>query len=149
MPGVRLNLPEGCTLMQLARSLGAHDLGRYGWQVRVTDFDALLSALRPVLQRRLESSPLAGATTSVVIDLYRERVELQLAAGRLKSVGRAPSAARASIRLRSPQLTQLLLGYRSREELEAQQPDVRSAPADRMLLDVLFPRVDAFLYAPY
>lgn len=41
-PGVRLNLPASCTLMRLAHSLGAHELGTYAWQVHVPDFAALL-----------------------------------------------------------------------------------------------------------
>jgi len=64
-PGIRLNLPANCTLMQLARSLGTHDLGAYAWQIHVPDVAALLRALAPVLERRVAGSPFAGLTRDV------------------------------------------------------------------------------------
>lgn len=39
--GLRLNLPAHGSLMQLARSLDAHDLGTYAWQIHVRDIDGL------------------------------------------------------------------------------------------------------------
>jgi predicted N-acetyltransferase YhbS len=71
-PGIRLNLPVGCTLMRLARSFDAHDLGTYAWQIHVPDVAALLRVLTPVLEHRVAVSPLfAGLTRDVRLSLYR------------------------------------------------------------------------------
>jgi len=138
-PGIRLNLPAGCTLMKLARQLGARDLGAYGWQVRVTDFERLLRVLAPVLERRLARSPFAGLTRSVRLGLYQETLRLGFEAGQLQEVDGAESTGAEAIRLPPPQFVQLVLGYCTREELETRHPDVRVVHADRMLIDVLFP----------
>jgi predicted N-acetyltransferase YhbS len=75
-PSIRLNLPLGCTLAQVALSLGGHDGGAYAWQIHVPDVAALLRALAPVLERRIAASSLAGLTQDVRISLYRETIQL-------------------------------------------------------------------------
>lgn len=98
-PGIRLNLPAGCTLMQVARTLGAHDLGTYAWQVYVPDLAALLRAIGPVLEQRLAASPFAGLSRELQICFYRDSVTLRFAAGRLADVAASgPARARSTSR---------------------------------------------------
>jgi len=47
------------------------------------------------------------------------------------------------------QFIPLLLGYRTAEELRATYPDVSIAPAWRLLVDTLFPKVASFIYTTY
>jgi hypothetical protein len=148
-PGIRLNLPESCTLMRLARSLGARDLGRYAWQVNIPDRAQLLRALAPVLERRVAQSALAGLTREVRLSLYEETLCARFESGRLQDLTREDPNGAETIRMPPAQFVPLVLGHRSREELQAQHPDVSVAPSERMVLDVLFPRVEAFLYLPY
>jgi GNAT superfamily N-acetyltransferase len=149
-PGLRLNLPAGCTLMRLARSLDAYDLGTYAWQIRVPDVVALLRALRPVLERRVAGSPFAGLSKDVRINLYRETILLRFEKGqltRVENVGLAESE-RALTCPASPFIP-LLLGYRTVDELHAAYPDVSVPPAWRLLVDTLFPKLAAFIYTIY
>jgi len=148
-PGLRLTLPAGCTLMRLARSLGAHDLGTYAWQIHVPDVAALLRALGPALERRIAASALAGLTRDVDLDLYRETVRLRFRSGALAEVTDLGFTGGGSIQIPPPQFTPLLLGYRTREELHATHPDLRIAPAWRLLVDTLFPKTTSFLYTAY
>lgn len=148
-PGLRLTLPAGCTLMRLARSLGAHDLGTYAWQIHLPDVAALLRALTPVLERRVAASAFAGLTRDVDLGLYRRTVRLRFRAGALTQVIDLGFTGGGPIQIPPPQFTPLVLGYRTREELRAAHPDLRVAPASRLLVDTLFPKMTAFLFTAY
>ena len=148
-PGIRLNLPANCTLMRLARSLDAHDLSTYAWQIHVPDVAALLRALTPVLERRIASSPFAGLTRDVRLSLYRETLLLRFVAGRLTEVANLGFTGGEEIRCPPLQFIPLLLGYRTVEELRATYPDVSVAPVCRLLVDTLFPKVTSFIYTIY
>ncbi|HEC33329.1 MAG TPA: GNAT family N-acetyltransferase [Chloroflexi bacterium] len=148
-PGIRLNLPAGCTLLRLARSLGGHDLGTYAWQIHVPDFAALLRMLGPVLERRIAESPFVGLTRDLRLSLYRETLLLRFVAGRLTEVVNLGFTGDEPLRFPPLSFIPLLLGYRMWEELRATHPDVNVAPAWRLLTDTLFPRVASFIYTIY
>jgi GNAT superfamily N-acetyltransferase len=148
-PGIRLNLPAGCTLMRLARSLGAYDMGTYAWQIHVPDMVALLRALTPVLERRVAGSPFAGLTRTVRLGLYRETLELRFKTGKLAEVANLNPAGDEAICFPPLQFIPLVLGHRTWEELHATYPDASVAPAWRLLVDTLFPKVASFIYIIY
>ena len=148
-PGIRLNLPAGCTLMRLARSLGAYDMGTYAWQIHVPDVVALLRALTPVLERRVAGSPFAGMTRDVRLGLYRETLELRFRTGKLAEVANLDPAGDEAICFPPLQFIPLVLGYRTWEELHVTYPDASVAPAWRLLVDTLFPKVASFVYMIY
>ncbi len=148
-PGIRLNLPADGVLMRLAHTLGAHDLGTYAWQIHVPDMAALLRALAPVLERRVAESPFAGLSRDVRVSLYREAIRLRFEAGRLTDVANLGFTSGAPIRFPPLQFIPLVLGYRTREELQAVYPDVGVEPAWRLLVDTLFPQAPSFIYTIY
>ena len=148
-PGIRLNLPAACTLMRLARSLGAHDMGTYAWQIHVPDRAALLRALAPVLERRIARSPFAGLTRDVRLGLYRETLALRFVEGKIAAVSDEGLTDDAIVRLPPLQFTPLVLGYRTAGELRASYPDVSIASPWRLLVDTLFPKVSSFIYTNY
>jgi predicted N-acetyltransferase YhbS len=152
-PGIRLNLPANCTLMRLARSLGARDLGTYAWQIYLPDPVGLLRALTPALERRLAASPFAGLTRVVVLSFYRSGAALHFEGGRLAAVSELAADAlagfSADLRLPPTAFTPLVLGYRNLDELRTAYPDVGADARWRLLLDTLFPRGESFLYTVY
>ncbi len=148
-PGIRLNLPAGCTLMRLAQSLGARDLGTYAWQIYVPDVPALLRALIPVFEQRIGNSPFAGLTLDVSISFYREASLLSFEAGRLVDVKAAGQTDDCQLRCPPRAFVPLLLGHRSIDEQASAYPDLVVARRWRLLVDTLFPKVSGFLYSPY
>ena len=148
-PGIRLNLPAHCTLMRLARSLGAYDMGTYAWQIHVPDVAALLRALGPVLERRIAQSEFAGLTREVRLGLYRQTLALRFKGGQLAEVADLGFTGWEDIRFPPLQFTPLVLGYRSADELHQAYPDAGVSPAWRLLVDTLFPKVRAFLHTVY
>ena len=150
-PGIRLNLALGCTLSQVALSLGGHDGGAYAWQIHIPDVAALLRALAPVLERRIAASSLAGLTQDVRISLYRETIQLRFAAGKVTEVANAGFTTWHDEPIRFPplQFTPLVLGYRTWQELKAAFPDVDVTPKARLLVDTMFPKTESFIYTLY
>jgi predicted N-acetyltransferase YhbS len=148
MPGVRLNLPAGCTLMRLARSFGARDLGTYAWQIQVPDLPALLRAIGPALERRIAASPFVGLTREVRFCFFRDSVALRFAGGHLAEV--TPGGPiEGEISFPPLAFIPLLLGHRSLDELRAAYPDIYVDKSCRMLLETLFLKAPAFLYPAY
>lgn len=148
-PYLRLNLSAGSTLVQVARHHGARDTGTYAWQIRLMDVGRLLGKLAPVLERRVAASPFAGLTEKVCLNLYREAFEMRFEAGRLVAVERLGFKGRSGIRFPPALAAPLLLGYRSREELAQTHHDVLVWPEWRHLVDVLFPKMQSFIYTNY
>jgi predicted N-acetyltransferase YhbS len=151
-PGIRLNLPNSCTLTRLARALGGHDMGTYAWQIHVPDVAVLLQALRPVLADRIAGSPFAGLTRDIQLNLYQERLVLHFENGELMEMFTSErDALKGDVILRCPSLQYipLVLGYRTWRDLRSSYPDVSVPPVWRLLVDTLFPSVASFLYSPY
>lgn len=148
-PYIRFNLPVSNDLLRAARYRGARDAGTYTWQMHIVDAASLLRKLAPVLERRVAASPFAGLTKTLVINLYREAVELRFEDGKLSQVQAVGFREWGDINLPPLLLAPLVLGYRSREELEHMYPDVGMRGEAKFLADVLFPRLDAFLFTIY
>jgi len=147
-PYIRLVLPRNCVLMQAALYHGAHDIGTYAWQIHIPDMARLLSAIGPVLERRLAESPFSGLTEEVKLNFYREAVALNFVDGKIKKVQKLDSAD-GSICVPPRAAVPLVLGYRSREELGDSWPDLSMPPKEAYLIDILFPKMASHIYTTY
>lgn len=148
-PDIRLNLPANCDLIQLAKTWHVHHEGAYAWQMQIVDVARLLRKIAPVLERRVANSPFNGLHEHVIINLYREAFDLHFDHGKLVSVQSLGFSERGEINIPPLLFAPLLLGYRSREELSQMYPDVSCWPRAKVLVDVLFPKMDAFIYSGY
>ena len=127
--------------------LGAKLAARYeppdGWYVRVADVPAFLKRVGPVLEARLASSPLVGYTGDLKIDFYRGGLRLAFEQGKLMRAEPWQEALYGDeCHAHFPPLIflQLLLGYRSLDELYAYFQDVWPKDEARLLLNTLFPK---------
>ena len=130
-------------------SWGATNPGTYAWQIHLVDVGRLLRKLAPVLERRINASPFNGLSQKVIVNLYREAFELHFEGGKLLAVNNIGFNDGGEIRIPPMQFTQLVLGYRSHEELRQNYPDVAVWGQVRLLVDVLFPKMDSFIYSIY
>ena len=83
------------------------------------------------------------------LSLYRETLVLRFVAGQMTEIANLGFTGGEAIRLPPLQFIPLLLGYRTVEELRAAYPNVSVAPAWRLLVDTLFPKVTPFIYTIY
>ena len=148
-PYIRLCLPETHTLLEAARYLGAHTLGRSAGQIKLVDIERLLRRIGHVLERRIAESPRSGLTEDVCLNLYREAYTLSFREGRLAGVVRLGFSDQGGIRIPPLLLAPLMLGYQSREELAQADHDVSVSPRWQPVVDVLFPKRTSFLYTAY
>ncbi|MBZ0291895.1 MAG: GNAT family N-acetyltransferase [Anaerolineae bacterium] len=148
-PYVRFNLPVTNDLLTLAQCFGAYDTHTYAWQIHLVDPTKLLRKLGPVLERRIASSIFSGMSRTFVINLYQKAIEVCFEHGKLSSVQSIRFSGWGDIRIPPLLLAPLLLGYRSREELSHVYPDLGASGEYRHLVDVMFPRLEAFIYTNY
>ncbi len=149
-PYIRLNIPRQHLLVELARAWGAKDLGTYAWQIYLPDVQRLLNKLIPVFERRLATSAFAGMTRSFVISLYREAYELRFEGGRITGINTlAPGDDRSDLRSPPNAFVPLVMGHKRRESLAENYPDFGCYGEAQLLTDILFPKMDAFLYTQY
>lgn len=148
-PYIRFNLPPENDLLRLARAHGAYDNGCYAWQIHIPDAARLLRKFAPLFERRLAASPFAGLTRPIILNLYRTAYALRFEQGKLRAVDSLGYIEEGDIRLPPNTLTPLVLGYRTREELQHIYPDVFISGQSRLLIDVLFPRLQSFIFPNY
>lgn len=147
--GIRLQLPKECSLMRLAHSLGALDLGVYSWQVSIPDRAAFLLALGPLLEQRLAGSMFAGLSGRFSLNFYKETLSLSFAGGRLEHVDREQPAGNTILSIPPVQFVPLALGQRSLDEIHSAFPDASSHAPWGLLVDTLFPKCPGYLATIY
>jgi predicted N-acetyltransferase YhbS len=128
---------------------GVKRLPPYAWQVRVTDYVRMFQKLRPLFEARLANSACRRLTEKLAFNFRRFIIQLQVENGSITDVRRLETGERSSLGLNPSTFTQLLLGYRSRCELEMCFPDFRIDVAHRRLLDVLFPKLPSYIHSAY
>jgi hypothetical protein len=121
----------------------------YAWYVRIPDVPAFLWHIAPALEERLARSMLAGYSGELKLNLFRTGMQMHFEQGRLQAIDpwQAPADDDFAAALSCPPLTfaQLLLGYRSLDELRATFPDVLARDDRRLLLNTLFPKQHSFV----
>jgi GNAT superfamily N-acetyltransferase len=123
----------------------------YAWYVRIPDLPAFLRHIAAVLEERLAHSVFAGHTGDLKIDLYRGGLLLRFAEGKLTGIEdwRPPAYGDEAMAGSPPLLLlQLLLSYRSLDELRRFYPDVWANEKAKPLLDTLFPKLRSTVYEP-
>lgn len=116
----------------------------YAWQIRVTDHVKILRKMKTLLESRLATSMYRRLTEQLNLNLYRYTVQVTVENGLITSVQRLDNNEDRTMRLNPLVFTQLLLGYRSREELETINPDFRVQNSHKHLVDTLFPRFQSY-----
>jgi hypothetical protein len=115
----------------------------------VLDPVGFMQLIGSALERRLEASLLAETSASLVFDLYRSRLRLRFKRGELIEIDQTGDNVEADAGMTLKQATQLWLGWRGRQELEAWYPDFWTREHARQWIDVLFPEARACIYMPY
>ncbi len=119
-----------------------HTSPPYAWFVRVPDLQGFLLHIAPALDQRLAGSPLAGHTGEVKISFYRCGLRMVIEKGRLAGVEPWQPTREDGGDAAFPDLIflQLLLGYRSLEELDHAFADCWASSDAWALLQSLFPK---------
>ena len=147
---IRFALPPSAVLTQAAKAWGAQFDGYYAWQIHIPDVARLLRTMIPLFERRIAASPFAGLTQKVRINLYRQAYEMIFENGTITAVNAMGFQDWAGMICIPPDaFTQLVMGYRTAEELREIFPDMIAWGESRALLAVLFPKTNAYIHMIY
>lgn len=114
----------------------------YCWYMRVADLPGFLHHIKPVLERRLAGSIMAGHSGALKLTLYRQRLALRFEAGKLAEIGDYEIKRLEDGDAAFPEQTflHLLFGHRSLAELRHMFVDCWANNEATVLLPILFPK---------
>jgi predicted acetyltransferase len=121
----------------------------YAWQIRTTDNLNMFRKMKTLLEKRLESSSYNRLTEKINLSFYRYTVQLTIENGAITDIQRLEDGEDRAVRFNPAVFMQLLLGYRSREELELTYPDFIVRSSHKQLIDVLFPKLPSYTHTVY
>lgn len=118
----------------------------YAWYMRVPNIAAFLAHVRPVLERRLRASVMAGHSGDLKLNLMHTYLKLQFEKGAFVKI--APYEPNAfydgDVFLPDQTFLHLLFGYRTIAELNAVRKDCWAKGVEaNVLMDALFPKQPA------
>ncbi len=121
----------------------------YAWYLRMVDIPGFLRHVAPALERRLETSTLAGHTGLLSVSFYRSGVRLSFNQGAITADTWQPAPIdRHDAAFPGLTFLQLLFGYRSLDELAYAFADCGARGDEaRALLNALFPKQASNVWA--
>jgi len=135
---------------RILATLGAErQVPPYAWQIRVTGYVNLLQKMKPLLESRLAASEYRGLTEKLNLNFRRFRAQMAIENGSVTDIHQLHTDEQCIIGLNPPASTRLILGYKSREELETCFPDFYVRPKYKRLIDVLFPKMPSYIHVAY
>jgi hypothetical protein len=152
---VDINWPRTGTLARLAESLGSVRIMNTQWLFRLPDPCRFLMSLKPVFDRRLAASDFRALDRDLVINLFRTAYRIEIRAGRIAAVKPAGfvdasmGGEGGDLNIHPDAFTRMLFGHCTVDEVYDSWPDLVLKPQARDLVNVLFPKMNAYLYTPY
>jgi len=119
----------------------------YSWFIRVPDLTRFIEHIKPVLERRLAGSVMAGHSGTLRLNFYTDTLKLTFEEGALTEIGRYQPDDIEDSDAQFPDLTflQMLFGHRSYDELDRAFPDLFADAEAIVLLGALFPKRPSYI----
>jgi hypothetical protein len=152
---IQVTWPQNNPLTRLARNFGSVTQTGCQWLFHITNLISFLTKITPVLERRLAASDCEGITRDVTINLFRQAYRLHIVSGKLARVealgfvDASMGADGGDLCIPPEALVRLVFGYRGLEELRDAWPDIVIKPDSRRVIEVLFPKMDAYINTTY
>jgi predicted acetyltransferase len=121
----------------------------YAWQIRIMDYVKIFQKMKTLFEKRLAASPYCHLNEKLNFNFRRYTVQVSVEDGAITDIQRLESNEDRIIGLNPLVFTQLLLGHRSRNELELIYPDFGIRPSHKHLIDVLFPKLPSYIHSAY
>ena len=121
----------------------------YAWQIRIIDYVKIFKKMKTLFEKRLATSPYCHLTEKLNFNFRRYTVQVSVEDGAITNIQRLESSEDRIIGLNPLVFTQLLLGHRSRNELEMIYPDFGISQSHKHLIDVLFPKLPSYVHSAY
>lgn len=135
--------------MILLRALGGIKNKPYAWQVKIVDLLKLFKKLIPLFEKRIGSSKFKGHTETLNFNFRKYTIQVKFEKGKVEKMTKIPENEDRTIGLNPYVFPELVLGYKSREELESAYPDFSIRSSHKELIDVLFPKNPSYIQYAY
>ncbi len=151
LESVILQLPVCHRALDAVKYWGAEVIPPFAWQVRVIEWTVFFEAIVSALEQRLARSLMKNYSGDVLIFVEDHKCILRLVfhRGKVSCITREDVSSHWHAKVTDQILTMLALGYRSRSELESWYLEMQTQPEAWYILDVLFPKLDAYIYEVY
>jgi hypothetical protein len=124
-------------------------LPTYAWQIRITDYAEILWKMKPLFEKRLADSMYCRLTETLDFNFRSFTIRMTVKDGEVLEISKIESGGRSPLGFNPLVFVKLLLGDKSRDELEAAYPDCRADASHRHLVDVLFPKLPSYIHSAY
>jgi predicted acetyltransferase len=121
----------------------------YAWQIHIIDYVKIFKKMKTLFEKRLATSPYSHLTEKLNFNFRLYTVQVSVEDGTITDIQRLENSEDRIIGLNPLVFTQLLLGHRSRDELEMIYPDFGIRQSHKQLIDVLFPKLPSHIHSPY
>lgn len=150
-PNIRLNVQSNCELIKTAIYYGAIDRGVYAWQINIPDMVRFMRKISPVLEHRIDNSPFSEITEQIRISFYIEKVAISFEKGRITEIEKLDLTDDwyEPIRIPPRSAVPFFLGCRDLKESCVLWKDMGATPKYSYLFDVLFPKMESYIYSIY
>ena len=145
---LRIYLPSRPALQPVLEGLSRSKFSRpYAWYVRIPSVKHFLETITPVLENRLAQSDFVRLSDSLRINWFRAGIELVFKNGKIKKINeiKREEIKDMHVRVPFPVIYQLLMGYKTIDELHQTYPDVETLSLKLPIVRVLFPKIRAQL----
>ncbi len=130
-------------------SHGASTKDPYAWQLKTLDLAGLLQKMVPVFSQGILESQFKNASKKLVFNFWKYSVEMNIMDGEIHVGEKKWGQESRSIGFNPYVFIQMLMGYRSRQELMNEYPDVMVKDEFCEIIDVLFPKKGSFIHYAY
>ncbi|MFX1319649.1 MAG: GNAT family N-acetyltransferase [Promethearchaeota archaeon] len=147
---LRIHFPSRPGIVQALESISRSKFGRpYAWYVKIPSIKRFIEAIKPVIEYRIANSDFKGLSDSIRISWYHEGIELVFKDGIFHSINPIPRAEikDMNVAVPFPVIYQLLLGYRTIDELHRIFPDAGGDATKTPIIRQIFPKLAA-IWAP-
>jgi hypothetical protein len=128
---------------------GLKRIPTYAWQIRATDYAKIFLKMKSLFDKRLAASTYRRLTEKLNFNFRRYTVQMRIENGAVVDVETLDVNDDRTIGLNLTAFIQLLVGHRSREELEAVYPDFVVRSSHKHLIDVMFPKLPSYIHSAY
>lgn len=145
---IRIYLPSRPALKPVLEGLSRSKFTRpYAWYVRIPSVKRFLETIKSVLEQRLAHSDFSHLSDSVRIGWYRAGIEIVFKDGMIQEIREIKRDELKDIHaaVPFPAIYQLLMGYKTFDELHQLYPDADGQAMKLALIQELFPKIRAQL----
>jgi predicted N-acetyltransferase YhbS len=145
---LRIYSPSRPAIIQSLEGLTRSQFSRpYAWYVKIPSIKRFLETIKPIIEQRVEQSEFRRLTDSIRISWYHEGIELIFKKGKINAIKEVPRSEikDMDINVPFPVIYQLLLGYRSFDELHHIYSDAGGNAIKLPIIRVVFPKIRALL----